>query len=79
MVVFLDKFDKQLFLLGYLFGQLIWFQCEVLEKEGIEVINDKIMGVIYVDRKFIFGDSFKVCDELGKIMVVVFFKELQVC
>lgn len=78
MVAFPDKFDKQSPSLGYLPGQLTWFQCEALEKEGIEVINDKITGATHVDRKLISGDSPKACDELGKITVAALFKELQV-
>lgn len=37
MVAFPDKFDKQSPSLGYLPGQLPWFQCEALAKEGITV------------------------------------------
>jgi len=78
MVAFPDKFDKQSPSLGYLPGQLTWFQCEALEKEGIEIINDKITGATHIDRKLISGDSPKACDDLGKIMVDALFKELQV-
>ncbi|WMN06048.1 hypothetical protein QYS48_31415 [Marivirga arenosa] len=78
MVAFPDKFDKQSPSLGYLPGQLPWFQCEALEKEGIEVINDKITGATHIDRKLISGDSPKACDELGKITVDILFHELQV-
>ena len=78
MVAFPDKFDKQSPSLGYLPGQLPWFQCEALEKEGITVINDKITGATHIDRKLISGDSPKACDELGKITVDSLFKELGV-
>jgi molecular chaperone Hsp31 and glyoxalase 3 len=57
-------------------GQLPWFQCEALEKEGIDIINDKITGATHVDRKLISGDSPRACDDLGKIMVNEFFKEV---
>ena len=76
MVAFPDKFDKQSPSLGYLPGQLPWFQCEALEKEGIEIINDKITGATHVDRKLISGDSPKACDDLGKITVKALLKEL---
>ncbi len=76
MVAFPDKFDKQSPSLGYLPGQLPWFQCEALEKEGIEILNDKITGATHIDRKLISGDSPKACDELGKITVDALFKEL---
>jgi molecular chaperone Hsp31 and glyoxalase 3 len=78
MVAFPDKMDKQSPSLGYLPGQLPWFQCEALEKEGIEVINDKITGATHIDRKLISGDSPKACDDLGKITVDALFKELGV-
>ena len=76
MVAFPDKFDKQSPSIGYLPGQLTWFQCEALEKEGIEIINDKITGATHVDRKLISGDSPKACDDLGKITVEALFKEV---
>lgn len=75
MVAFPDKFDKQSPSLGYLPGQLPWFQCEALEKEGIEIINDKITGATHIDRKLISGDSPKACDDLGKITVEALFNE----
>ena len=78
MVAFPDKYDKQSPSLGYLPGQLPWFQCEALEKEGIEIINDKITGATHMDRKLISGDSPKACDELGKITVNALFMELNV-
>ena len=76
MVAFPDKLDKQSPSLGYLPGQLPWFQCEALEKEGIEIINDKITGATHIDRKLISGDSPKACDELGKITVEALFNEV---
>jgi len=78
MVAFPDKMDKQSPSLGYLPGQLPWFQCEELEKQGIEVINEKITGATHIDRKLISGDSPKACDKLGKIAVEQLFKELGV-
>lgn len=78
MVAFPDKFDKQSPSLGYLPGELPWFQCEALEKDGIKVINGKITGATHIDRKLISGDSPKACDELGKITVEALFKELGV-
>lgn len=78
MVAFPDKFDKQSPSLGYLPGQLPWFQCEALEKDGIKVLNEKITGATHIDRKLISGDSPKACDELGKITVNALFKELDV-
>jgi molecular chaperone Hsp31 and glyoxalase 3 len=76
MVAFPDKFDKQSPSLGYLPGQLTWFQCEALEKEGITILNDKITGATHIDRKLISGDSPKACDDLGKLTVEALFKEV---
>jgi molecular chaperone Hsp31 and glyoxalase 3 len=76
MVAFPDKFDKQSPSLGYLPGHLTWFQCEALEKEGIEIINDKITGATHIDRRLISGDSPKACDKLVKITVDELFKEV---
>ena len=76
MVAFPDKFDRQSPSIGYLPGQLTWFQCEALEKEGIEIINDKITGATHVDRRLISGDSPKACDDLGKITAEALFAEL---
>lgn len=76
MVAFPDKYDKQSPSMGYLPGQLTWFQCEALEKQGIEILNDKITGATHIDRKLISGDSPKACDELGKITVEALFEEL---
>lgn len=74
MVAFPDKYDKQSPSLGYLPGQLPWFQCEALEKEGIHIINEKITGATHIDRNLISGDSPKACDELGKISVAALFE-----
>lgn len=74
MVAFPDKFDKQSPSLGYLPGQLPWFQCEALAKDGITVLNDKITGATHIDRKLITGDSPRACDALGKIAVAELFK-----
>lgn len=76
MVAFPDKFDKQSPSLGYLPGQLPWFQCEALEKEGVQIINEKITGATHIDRKLISGDSPKACDDLGKITVEALLKEV---
>lgn len=76
MVAFPDSGDKQSPSIGYLPGQLPWFQCEELEKQGIKVINKKITGATHVDRKLISGDSPKACDQLGKITVEALFKEV---
>ena len=78
IVAFPDEIDEKSPSLGYLPGELPWLQCEELEKQGIEIINDKITGATHIDRKLISGDSPMACDELGKITVDALFKELGV-
>jgi molecular chaperone Hsp31 and glyoxalase 3 len=73
MVPFPDKMDKQSPSLGYLPGQLPWLQGEALEKEGIEIINDKITRTMLIDGKLISGYSPKAFDELRKITVDTLF------
>ncbi len=67
MAIFPDSIDKQSPSLGYLPGQLPWFQGEALSEEGMSFINDKIKGYVYADRKLLSGDSPRACDELGKL------------
>lgn len=68
MVAFPDSVDKQSPMLGYLPGQLPWFQCEALEAQGLKILNTKITGATHVDRKLFSGDSPMACDDLGKIV-----------
>lgn len=68
MVAFPDSMDKQSPSIGYLPGQLPWFQCEKLEQQGMRILNDDITGATHVDRKLFSGDSPKACDELGKLI-----------
>jgi molecular chaperone Hsp31 and glyoxalase 3 len=65
---FPDKIDRQSPSIGYLPGTMPWFQCEELEKVGINIINDGADGETHVDRKLFTGDSPKACDELGKMI-----------
>lgn len=66
MVAFPDSVDRQSPWIGYLPGQLPWFQCEVLEAEGLRILNAKISGATHVDRNLFSGDSPMACDALGK-------------
>jgi len=77
MAIFPDAMDKRFPLIGYLPGQLTWFQGEALSGQGISFINDKINGYVHVDRKLLSGDSPKACDELGKLAAKTLLKELQ--
>ncbi len=67
MCAFPDSLDRRSPSLGYLPGQLPWFQVEQLEQQGISVINDGTKGDTHVDRKLYSGDSPRACDELGRI------------
>jgi len=67
MVAFPDSADKQSPMIGYLPGQLQWFQCEALEAQGMKIINTKITGATHVDRNLYSGDSPMACDDLGKM------------
>lgn len=76
MVAFPDKMDRQSPRIGYLPGLLPWFQCEALEAQGIEILNDDITGATHVDRKLFSGDSPKACDALGKLVANALLDEL---
>lgn len=66
MVAFPDSTDRQSPMIGYLPGQLPWFQCEELEAQGLKILDTKITGAVHVGRNLFSGDSPKACDELGK-------------
>ena len=75
MCAFPDSIDKRSPSIGYLPGQLPWFQCEKLEQQGIRVLNDDITGATHVDRKLYSGDSPKACDALGKLIARALLEE----
>jgi len=68
MVAFPDSSDRQSPMIGYLPGQLPWFQCEELEAQGLKILNAKITGATHVDRTLFSGDSPMACDALGKLV-----------
>jgi molecular chaperone Hsp31 and glyoxalase 3 len=76
MVAFPDSVDKQSPMIGYLPGQLPWFQCEQLEAQGLKILNTKITGATHVDRKLFSGDSPMACDDLGKMAANALLDEL---
>ena len=67
MCAFPDSIDRRSPSLGYLPGQLPWFQVEELERQGLSVVNDGTKGDTHVDRKLYTGDSPRACDELGRL------------
>ncbi len=68
LVAFPDSADRQSPWIGYLPGELPWFQCEQLEAQGMKILNHKITGATHVDRKLYSGDSPMACDDLGKLV-----------
>ena len=68
MVAFPDSADKQSPMIGYLPGQLQWFQCEALEAQGLKILNTKVTGATHIDRNLFSGDSPMACDDLGKMV-----------
>lgn len=75
MAIFPDSVDKQSPSIGYLPGNLPWYQCEQLAEQGLQFINEKIEGAVHVDRKLYSGDSPRACDELGKVVAESLLKE----
>lgn len=68
MAIFPDSADKQSPSIGYLPGNLPWYQCEELGKQGLEFVNKKVEGAVHIDRKLYSGDSPLACDKLGKVV-----------
>lgn len=75
MCAFPDSMDKRSPSIGYLPGQLPWFQCEKLVEQGMGILNDDITGATHVDRKLYSGDSPKACDKLGRLITEALLKE----
>jgi len=75
MAIFPDSVDKQSPSLGYLPGDLPWYQCEELAKQGLQFVNEKVEGAVHVDRNLYSGDSPRACDELGKLVAESLLKE----
>jgi len=75
MCAFPDSMDKRSPSIGYLPGQLPWFQCEKLEEQGMRIINDGVKGDTHVDRKLYSGDSPRACDKLGRLVAEALLKD----
>jgi D-lactate dehydratase / protein deglycase len=72
LCIFPDSVDKQSPMIGYLPGQLPWFQGEKLEQHGMELTNktaSSVTGAVHKDRQVITGDSPLACNPFGKLMV----------
>lgn len=66
---FPDEMDITLPESGYQPGDMPWFYGEKLKQLGVEILNKKIGGACYVDRKLITADSPLAADKFGKICV----------
>ncbi|MGA5323010.1 glyoxalase III HchA [Streptomyces seoulensis] len=66
LCVFPDALDTGANLeMGYLPGRLRWLVADLLEKQGVEVLNSEITGQTHQDRKLLTGDSPLASNALG--------------
>ncbi|MFF7968779.1 glyoxalase III HchA [Streptomyces sp. NPDC007903] len=66
LCVFPDSLDTGANLeMGYLPGRLRWLVADLLEKQGIDVLNTDITGQTHQDRKLLTGDSPLASNALG--------------
>ncbi|NEB90310.1 glyoxalase III HchA [Streptomyces bauhiniae] len=66
LCVFPDALDTGANLeMGYLPGRLRWLVADLLEKQGVEVLNAEITGQTHMDRKLLTGDSPLASNALG--------------
>ncbi|WP_405557020.1 glyoxalase III HchA [Streptomyces sp. NBC_01171] len=66
LCVFPDSLDTGANLqMGYLPGRLRWLVADLLEKQGIDVLNTDITGQTHQDRKLLTGDSPLASNTLG--------------
>lgn len=74
---FPDAMDKQTPDIGYMPGPLRWFFGEKLAAMGVEIINTKIDGSTFQDRKLLTGDSPFAGNNLGKLAARALLNEVQ--
>ncbi|MFD4542272.1 glyoxalase III HchA [Streptomyces bauhiniae] len=66
LCVFPDALDTGANLeMGYLPGRLRWLVADLLEKQGVEVLNSEITGQTHQDRRLLTGDSPLASNALG--------------
>ncbi|MER8016404.1 glyoxalase III HchA [Streptomyces griseoluteus] len=63
--------------MGYLPGPLRWLVADLLEKQGVEVLNSEITGQIHQDRKLLTGDSPLASNALGLLSADVLVEAAQ--
>lgn len=65
MTVFPDGLDEGANQeIGYMPGLLKWHLKEILEENGVKVLNEGITGQVHKDRKLLTGDSLFTVNEL---------------
>lgn len=74
---FPDAVDKQTPLMGYMPGHMPWKFGERLNKLGVTILNKKITGACYVDRKLVTGDSPLAANEFGKLAAKCLLQEVE--
>jgi len=74
---FPDSMDKQTPDIGYMPGPLRWFFGEKLATMGVEIVNTKIDGSTFRDRKLLTGDSPFAGNNLGKLAARALLDEVQ--
>ncbi|SPA34285.1 glyoxalase III HchA [Cupriavidus taiwanensis] len=74
---FPDSMDKQTPDIGYMPGPLRWFFGEKLAAMGVEIVNTKIDGSTFRDRKLLTGDSPFAGNNLGKLAARALLDEVQ--
>ncbi|MGT2457348.1 glyoxalase III HchA [Cupriavidus basilensis] len=74
---FPDAMDKQTPDIGYMPGPLRWFFGEKLAAMGVEIVNTKIDGSTFRDRKLLTGDSPFAGNNLGKLAARALLDEVQ--
>ncbi|MEV0672600.1 glyoxalase III HchA [Mycobacterium sp. NPDC050441] len=55
--------------IGYLPGRLQWLVADLLAKQGLTIVNDKMAGTVHQDRRLLTGDSPLASNALGILSV----------
>ncbi|MGY0498235.1 glyoxalase III HchA [Nocardia sp. FBN12] len=63
--------------IGYLPGHLQWLVADLLSKQGLTILNDKMTGMTHRDRKLLTGDSPLASNELGKLAADALLEEVR--
>jgi molecular chaperone Hsp31 and glyoxalase 3 len=63
--------------IGYLPGHLQWLVADLLDKQGVTVLNDDMTGQVHQDRTLLTGDSPLASNNLGLLAADVLVKAVQ--